>query len=220
MLKPMFFGLAISVAAFAGSAQAALVDVTYTGLITGGTDVGGDFGSVGATLVGKTITVQYLFNTALGDIDTNPGENSTSGGSLFSDASPGLSASISIGGGKPVTFDGASYGSIGETSNATGSSQSHDITSAAGSDVNSFIQAGAGALPDSIVTPFSYTVSAGDFASGSFTLVDGGFASFAPTSISLSTVPLPSALPMFGAAVLGLGALQIARRRTAKAKLA
>ena len=95
-------GLILS-AAWVGTvpARAAIVDVTYTGIITQGADQTGVFGIVdtnGGAYVGYNYTANYVFNTSIGITASTPTENLVYGGTYYNTPSPLLSASVTVNG--------------------------------------------------------------------------------------------------------------------------
>src|ERR1700687_307532 len=92
-------------------ASAAIMDVTYTGRVSQGTDTLGVFG--GESLVGLSWVATYTFDTSLGYIFSSPfgNYNYAYGGSAYAAGhpSPVLSSMITINGvGRAV--DGSYYG--------------------------------------------------------------------------------------------------------------
>jgi hypothetical protein len=191
-------------------AQAELVKVTYDGTIAIGQDGGGLFGTT-SNLAGDTVVVVYTFDTTQGTTLASATQNYALGGSLFGNASPAISASITIGG-VTQTIGGGYFGVINGINNANYSFQSHEAQQDDSNYVYSSVTAESGALRASITSVFKYTVQSGDTAFGAFQLGDQTYASFAPTSIT--AVPEPSTWAMM---LLGLGALGVAARQRTRA---
>lgn len=201
MFRSLLVGLICVAANSFGSAQAALIDVSYTGSITDGFDSVGDFVASGTDLAGYAITVDYRFDTDLGGFYQGPTSSS-----YVSDAthgSPALSATITIAG-MAVTFDGSYYGAIAGSSTMIASSQAHEADASAETYVYSSVATSAGVFLASVLGGYAYDVQPGDTTTGYFQLASGSFGYFTPTSI-VSTVPLPASLPLFAAGLIGLG---------------
>jgi hypothetical protein len=95
----------------AGAAQARIVTVTWTGLVTDGVDVDGSFGDQGADLAGFGFTAVYRFDTARTATDATASSTDIQGGSRYATTSPVLSASITING-HTFTLAGSYFGEI------------------------------------------------------------------------------------------------------------
>ena len=207
MFKLFVLGAVVS-AAIAGPAEAAVVDVTYTATVLVGSDGAGKFFAAGTDLAGKDLTITYRFDTAGVPVESQvPGGTDYSGGSLFSSVSPAQSATITFNG-ISVSFAGDQYGVLAEQSTAFYSFQSHQASADAGPYVYSSVSAGPGALPKTLLAPYTYTVQASDNAFGFFDLADDTSASFRPTFLRetvVSAVPLPAGLPLFALGLMALG---------------
>jgi len=171
-------GAIATVALLAGlsSAQAAIVDVTYTGTVDYGHDQTGLFGTPGASLAGDSYQVTYVFNTALGITYSSPTYNYAYGGSAYGVPSPALGTTVTINGisvssnlnGYIGEIVGCNYGCLAE--------QYHESDyynyDAGNVYTYNFAENHIGPntlfpLPASITTPFSYTVQPGDQQNGS-----------------------------------------------------
>ncbi|MCW6508833.1 hypothetical protein [Lichenifustis flavocetrariae] len=224
MLKLAVVSIFLSAAAFATEADATtIVNVKYSGKIDAGNgfDQGNDFttGAItpvtGTSLAGSDVTVSYLFNTPDTTASSSGFVNYSGGGIFAPPQSPAVSATVTING-KSVSFSGADYGVITESRDAVLGSgfQDHEAGQAGSDYANSTLTIADGAPLDSVFGNFTYKSSSADTGFTHFELADGTFGNFVPSSISqtVSTVPLPSGLPMFGAALIGLGFAAFARR--------
>ena len=74
MFRRLMLGGVVALFGHCVAAQATIMDVTYTGTIFNdfSTDGGGMFGTAGASLAGKNISVSYFYDTALAPIVNNP----------------------------------------------------------------------------------------------------------------------------------------------------
>jgi PEP-CTERM motif len=94
----------IAILGFVSPASAELVDVTYWGTVHDGYDQTGVFGPAGADLTGDSYVAHYVFDTTLGYTQSGPDyvggpiRNYAIGGSYYGNASPGVSASVTING--------------------------------------------------------------------------------------------------------------------------
>lgn len=216
MLKSILLGVSIALVGSVATAQAKIVDVFYSGTLLSGVDTAGSFGSAGTDLTNSHVSVDYLFDTSLSTITSTSDGSYFSGGSLYGDVSTALSATITINS-FSVAFTGENNGLLAEQSTTDYSFQSHQATSDAGDDVYSSVTAAPGALPASVLGSFGYTVQSDDTAVGAFSLANGSYGFFRPEFVSesvISAVPLPASLPMFGSALIGLGALRLVLRRS------
>jgi hypothetical protein len=193
------------------AAQADVVSVTYDGVISINQNADNLFG--GGSLAKDQVTVKYTFDTSLGSDQTSQtGTHNTSGGGLFLNTSPSLGATVTING-QSVTINGNFYGILSETSSAGryGSFQNAWAWSDHNNDqVSSFVEANAESMPDSITTPFSYSVQPGDFAVGNFQIGNTS-ASFDVTSIA-EAVPEPSTWAMMLLGFAGVGFMAYRRK--------
>jgi hypothetical protein len=224
-------GGVMAVLSFCGTAQATIVDVTYSGAIYGvsyngnfnGIDAANLFG--GGSLVNKTATVTFTFDTSVSPIQNSFNSNYIRGGSnVGGTVSPGIQATITINGISHTI--GGSYDSLIKAySDFAGSQSQHELSDGT-NFVNASASAIAGALPASITTPFSYAaipLPGGTVVPTTGTIkLDGEFILFTPTSISESiavspAVPEPSTWAMMVLGFFGVGFLTYRRRNSANA---
>jgi hypothetical protein len=102
---------ACALALTAGTAQAKIVTVTWTGLVADGIDVDGSFGDQGADLAGLGFTAVYRFDTSLGGQTADASSTDVQGGSRYGTATPVLSAAITING-HTFSLAGSYFGEI------------------------------------------------------------------------------------------------------------
>jgi hypothetical protein len=225
-------------------AAATEVQETFIGTIIGGDgatdgnpapDRLGLFGTAGASVTGDAYTATYVFNTSLGTLTSSaclPASASCSSGTNTLSGPPGTIPIVS----ETLTINGKSF-SFGGTTFPINSAELVGINNGssfpsnvfaeveANSDLNSLrndLAINDGALPSSLITPFTYTVQSGDGANStdSFFQADttGGLDrfEFGITSVTLADVsatPLPASWTMM---LLGLAALGFAARRRMK----
>jgi len=209
--------------ALAGVANAEVIVVaTFQGVITGGTDGIGLFGSQGTDLTGDSYTAVFRANTSTGVSDfTPPFYSFIYGGERFG-VHPTVSADVTING---VTFHigGQAYGDVTTQSLAIGDadqySDSEDNDASVYDDISSFSH---GFTPSySYTVPYSYTRQSGDFGNGGFAADDGSLATNAslnPMFVSISSfeTPEPLTLSLFGASLVGAAAAMRRRRKANK----
>ena len=151
-------------------ASAAIVDVTYTGTVSYGSDPTGVFGTVetgGKAYVGDPFVANFVFNTNIyTEAYSSPTLNYAIGEQGFGD-SPALSASLTLNGqtasiGNP-SYAGEIYGS---NDGCCDSEQLHssqyffsDISIVVYNYLDAAIYANDASIPASITTPFTYNVA-------------------------------------------------------------
>jgi hypothetical protein len=202
----------------ASHASAATVYITYTGTVSNGYDRGGLFGPEGANLSGDSYVANYVFDTSLGVTYSSPIQNYAFGGSSYSDASPALSASVTING-RTVAFTPNYVGEIYAYDNGSFREQAHIAASTGWQwSLANYIHNFNGTLPVTIDRAFIYHLVSGDTENGGY--FGGGSTGLYLSPLSLtetggiSPTPLPAALPLFagGLGVIGL----VARLRNRK----
>jgi hypothetical protein len=206
-------------------ASATIVDVTYTGIMTGGFDNAGVFGfAPGQDLTGLAYTASYTFDTNLGtDTTAHPFYSHQ----IIGFPGAALSASVAIDNGTPVSIGPISFsqiraGSLDQLDAAN--SQYHEAqgtTPFVSLVRNSISNATFGSdLLGTIDVAFFYAVGDGDVTLADFNLFGNqaiGQANLLTLTYALSDVPqvpLPAALPLF-ASVLGLFGVARWRRKFA-----
>ena len=238
------FALAAALVTVGGISQAsaAVVRETFTGAIIGGDGAIGNpaldrlglFGPVGANVLGDAYTATYVFDTALGTLTSSacsPASASCSSGTNTLSGPPGAIPIV----GETLTINGHSF-SFGGVTFPVNSAEMVGINNGpadpsnvfaeveANSDLNSLrddLRLTNGGLPSSLVTPFSYTVHAGDGAdfTDSFFQADTSKGldrfEFGIAAVTLASgVPEPSTWAMI---LLGFACLGVAGYRGTKA---
>ena len=84
MFRRYLFGAVVALLGHSVAAQAAIMEVTYTGAIYNAVSVDGAglFGAAGASLNGKAISVTYTYDTSLAPIQVGPQNNYISNAAL------------------------------------------------------------------------------------------------------------------------------------------
>lgn len=223
MLKSVIVGVALGAFGFLSTAQASLVTVTYSGQITMGNDATNTFGTAstvpsgGVDLGGQFLSLTYVFDTSKGVYSNVGGIEMVSGGGAFPGVSPAISASVTINN-TTVSFSGAGGGSL-SASDAYGASMlSQSAQYDTDTYVSSTLMGSLGSFRNSITSPLTIALGSyggsDPYAYGSFSVNDGDVSGFFEArSLTISAVPLPSALPLFGLALAGLGTAAAFRKR-------
>ncbi|WP_210291535.1 PEPxxWA-CTERM sorting domain-containing protein [Tardiphaga robiniae] len=205
------FGCALAAIAFCGNAQAAIMEVTYSGNIYNSfsNDVGGTFGAAGASLEGKAISVAFRYDTSLAPITSGPQNNQISG------------AAVSVG----ITINGITklyntfYTSLVQNYN---DGQKHTNVQAEANFDNSGIHYltmsstdnVTGAFPLSLTTAYNFT---GPLGNGFFRLENGTQALFTPTHVTsvqiAAAVPEPSTWALMILGFAGVGFVAARKRK-------
>jgi hypothetical protein len=226
--------IAVAVLGFTAPASADELLVTTTGTIASGSETGGLFGlpTASTSLAGDSYTLEVTFDSL--------GPNYLAGGSFASDfeSFPGTPGSVT------ATVNGMSLtmqmpnslGSILEESLVAGFGSFDDSnngyssagTTGAFATVSQDLVCGSGnsCVPAAdLMTPFLYTLNAGDSGTDQYTFNGAGFpaagtptATFIGTETSMdfqvSTTPLPAALPLFATGLGAMGLFGWRRKRT------
>jgi PEP-CTERM motif len=218
-------------ALYATSASASIVDVTYTGMVSGGADPAGAFGLAGANIVGDSYVAYYRINTSLpgtpGSSTTSATVNSTAGGSGVGNTSPILSSTVTING-VTVSVGGSWYGyTYGENDGGAAGDLSEQQQFASNSScgcevMQNFIYNYDGTLPASISTPFNYTIVPTDHQFAYFQSPADGVIYGNLTTLDVTVegaVPEPSTWAMMILGFAGIGFMAY-RRRNADLRVA
>jgi len=223
ILTSIAAGLALF--SFASTASADIVYVTYSGTVLSGIDPVGIFGAPGASLAGDAYTASYVFNTNIGQIQSDPFYNNDLGGvaGIYAQPSPSLGAvltinglSMFIGGGNVGQLYSIDYGNL---------SRSYDLAGDPTRSIYNEMSDPTRSIPVSINVPFTYTVTPanGGYGQGQAMLgIDpvsdaAQFLNLDPTTVTVSVpgaVPEPStwAMMLLGFAGLGFAFRQSCRK--------
>lgn len=228
------FGSIIALVLSAASANAAIVQVTYSGTVIAGSDPTGTFGAVNlgvSAYVGEHYVAQYIFDTsrATGIFShTTADSNYVFGGTDFGNLSPATSAQVTVNG-HIVQFNPTSYSQLSGVSQNVDANAQKAFARLNGSTpgvthllLDSTIRAadaGPYTVPVSITNPVIYHPTAGQTATSSF-IYEGStylFATIDTLSISgvASAVPEPSTWAMLLLGFAGVGFLTYRRSRQA-----
>ena len=216
MRKSLFGLLSLLIfVSYACTASAALVDVIYTGTVSG------DYNKTrfGSIFDGTSYTATFIFETGIaGTTVRNVNEYIDAGGTLFDDRSPNLLSSISINM-KTATFVGSSLAEIYGVHNTYISETGHDAENLItgqylSQSIGDYLYDGP--FPARTDVSYSYQKQSYDHSSGAY-LDSFGLINLNPESIFVSAVPLPASASMFGAAlvVLGVAGYSFRRRKAA-----
>lgn len=223
MLKSIVAGVVLGTFGFLGVAEASIVTVSYTGTFNGSSPDANNYFGTGYDLQGLGLSLTYVFDTSKGVHTTGAGIDDVSNLSSLGQQSPSLSVSMTVNG-KTLSFAGARFGEI-NASDAGGYSMLSQDAAGDESGYNSastVLTAPLGSFPNSITNPLS--IALGGFgeptAFGTFSFYNTdattGYdvrGSFEASSLKISAVPLPSALPLFGFTLMGLGTTAAFRKR-------
>jgi hypothetical protein len=192
--------------ACSGPVRADIIQVTYSGTITSGTDVTGVFGAPNTDLAGLHYTSTFVFDTSLGELIQLGGLSDTEdlrGGTLYAPfATPLVSSTFQIG----ATIVSVRSNDVGELYahldgdvDGFGNIHSDSFANTAWSfaDANVFeneingseIQNLTGALPGGFVSPFTYHAVAGDTLLGHFFYEHYNFHTQAEQTVTAELAP-------------------------------
>jgi hypothetical protein len=184
----------------ADAAPITTVTAIWTGTIRGAQDAGGNFGGTIAT--GAPVTLTTVFDTGSGAL---AGETITGGGA----------ATLNINGTDHVfSLTPSTYGFNGFDSLVMG------MGDVGGYKMTAYFF-NASFPGSSILQSFDGACFGATYCGGEFQILPGwssGTIDFAHLNVSVSTTPIPAALPLFASALAGLGF--VARRRKLAAKAA
>lgn len=209
MFRRYLFGAVVALLGQSVAAQAAIMEVTYTGAIYNAVSVDGAglFGAAGASLDGKAISVTFTYDTSLAPVQVGPQNN------YISNAATAVE----------ITINGVTQ-SIGSLSsslalNYHSGNQSHVQHEAYhGTEYAQYITIGQtdnvnGSLPLSLTTPYDFT---GPLGTGFFRFEGGTVALFTPTHVTsveiAAAVPEPSTWAMMILGFAGVGFMAYRRR--------
>jgi hypothetical protein len=210
----------------AGQASAAIMQATFTGTLTSGTDISGVFGDAGSSLGGQAYTSVFGYDTTLGYFAEFGGGgvfgfNQSGGTGTSTPLSPVTSAALTVGG-ATVTITpivSADFGAVWITT-----APIYDVTADAGGG-NRFA-AYTSAKVGQLTNDPAQTFDLAGLGSADFTYATGPAAFSAKGSVArvsviclddcppLAGVPEPSTWALMLSGFVGLGAALRRRRRT------
>lgn len=213
-------------------ALAITMQAVYTGTITGSTVVATDFFGLGegVSLTGEAMTMTYRYDTTVGSLTTSSTSSDLKGGTNFGVASPLTYVAVTINGvTKAWDTSSADWAQVRHNDFGIDEDVNHYFE-VDGSNYSIFyMYAGDGSfgVPVDLTQPFTATYDAGNpshyqEANFAFTTFDptftaaSGSAAISQLVVSeyvAAPIPLPAAMPLFLAALGGLG--WAARRRKA-----
>lgn len=226
--------LAGAIALGAAGANAATVTAIYTGTVGQGYDVLNVFGfGEGSSLDGKAFSMTFVYDTEIGRQPTTLTSEEVFGGYQYTEVagyeiSPityaefrinGFSVSVDIAAyGRITTFNDGTQSLIHHFAGSVGQEEGYVYLteSSATGAINPDLNAAQDIDGSGILSPITHvdanpSASNLNFDQGSFRHNGGdayGSLKVDHLSITVSAVPLPSALPMFMVALLGLGMLR------------
>lgn len=242
----VFAAMAATFFVLTTQASAAIIDITYTGQIFGGTANGsgtfcsGSCSPSGFTWDGQAFTLVYVFDTSLATAGNyiNTGSSSQVSGSfssLLGGSFVGFATGLpSVSGFNPAICAGLGCSSSESDTASVGSTYSQSVswqlsgTGATGGSVSTALFAN-GVIPGDITAAFF--LSGSNIGSGSFAsfaspgVVCGNGASYLCLagalqieSVAVVVTPLPATLPLFTTGLGMLGLLGLRRKRKAAAR--
>ncbi len=227
----------LMLAGTAGKASAAIVTETFTGTVLNNGlsfDLAGLFGSASnnsGALDGDAFKLVFTIDTALGTGSFSDAGSQFKSGQAYS-LPQAVSASIEINGFTQQVF-GSWFGTASQSNNPSAGSTGLSTLDTGVEDTGYgsaevHIQVFDPAIPGNLLTPFTFdpaaqnvfTDASGGFNIGAHSNEAGGSLDITGVSVQVSSVPLPASLPMFGAAILGLGAVGFAVKKRKGSALA
>ena len=236
--------LALSIAVLGAPAGAVVMEATFTGQITSGSDMTGIFGTIGGDLAGLGYVLTFTYDTSLGTRTTQDGSDVLGGGTASGSVSP-VSALLTVNG-TDFAFPGAYNGVVSitrngpagvSTDNVLGYTVQDDMADSVHTMDDSVTVLGFSAIaPDDLTVPFSVTTSDfyvpsnynNSFLIYDYSYVTHSYSEYTKGSLSVDTLqvrevgaPVPSPVPLPATAVLlasglfGMGALGRRCRRAA-----
>jgi hypothetical protein len=220
----------VSALGFVSPASATIVSVVYTGTVTSGSDMTGMFGPAGGDLAGDSYVARYVFDTTRGFTYASATNNYAYGGSGYGNASPAVSASVTIAG-HSASISGAYASQIFGYNSGGFSEQYHDARDLffngaiyVDNQSQNYIYNHTATLPASITGTFTYNVGPNDtfYASVNFNTFDynlAAYSQYAYAYASLSTLTVSSGVPepsTWATMLLGFGALGFAGYRRSR----
>ena len=176
--------------AAAPASQAAQVDITWTGAASG-TDTLGLFGAPGGVLAGAAYTAIFRYDTSI-NFQSTAFSQAVQGGTFHGNASPAISASLTINGNtvNALTLYSATYQHTNTGANSLISTEvqgQNAINLGAIDILFNRVQRLDGLFPLGLDTPFSRTFGVGDKADGFFQRFNSFASAFMQITLSPET---------------------------------
>jgi hypothetical protein len=224
------YAAALIVYCVCSSAQATIVTATYTGTITSGISCS----EACAGLDGANFRAVFNYDPTIAGFQGNTPNYSHAFGGGALGIVPIISESFSINNGPSLNFSSFDSGAIQSYSDEFGSSQGHSSAFLISTPQIFYLQnmdvvigSTSTSIPLSLLSPFTYTLQAGEFGSGSFHYhyIDFAgrddilFADLAPTTLTvtvaespIAAVPEPSTWAMMILGFAGIGFMAYHRK--------
>jgi hypothetical protein len=208
-------GVALAVFWFVSPASAAVVTLTYRGIVgspgdssTDELDISGLFGPTGSSLAGDAYTAVYVYDTNQGT-NVNPPDPyylDVYGGALYGTPTPAISETMTING-ITVSLADTYWGEIILCSVCIGANSGLEEVAGANSEMTNILYALGSPIqfPPSLDAPLDFSVvsnTTGSQASRGQFVPDDLY--LMPLTVNVSTTPIPAALPLFAT---GVGAM-------------
>jgi hypothetical protein len=201
-------------------ASASTIYVTYTGTLSGIYDTG----LFGSPAIGDPFSLVFTFDSTQGYQESDGIFDRVYGGGSYPISSPGNAVLTIDGNSATINGDWVSE-DYAQNNGDGGVSQTYQYANDFNtSGLNNYVVAtiysyAGGVFPNSILSPYSYDVTSGDYTYGYFSFSNNGITSaFGNLSldhvdVSVSAVPLPSTLPLFASGLAGLAWLSRRKRK-------
>lgn len=222
-LKHLVPFLAFGLIGIYSEASAAIVDLTFRGIVSSDFDQTGIFGPAGGSnnLIGDLYTGRYVFNTALGSLTSSSDTNLLDGGTNFGSTSPLVSATATING-HTVNMGGDFESFLQAFNNGSNSSwfasafsqtNTGSVTTSTG--VKNSISTLTNVLPLSLTASFTYNVGPNDNATGSvsFSASDNSLNTAVDANLTSLTAGVPET-STWAMMLLGFAGIGFARYRS------
>jgi hypothetical protein len=221
-LKCIALAIAV-VASIPTVAVAAVVDVTFTGIVgtngndpKNGVDANGLFVHSQGSVVGLAFSATYVFDTSISPASLPNYSSVNFGGTALTSQSPALSASITINSNTVTISNPAYFGFYGVSGNGAGGQADHATAQALSGTfniTNALYAPGwsTGFIPLSNDVPFTYTNLLPGDGVGSFKL-SGVEAVLVAQSVTVAAVPEPSTWAMMMLGFAGVGFMVYRRK--------
>lgn len=212
ILPALLLGATVASFASVNGTSASTFNVTYTGIITLGSDLTGVFGvsdPSSSAYVGSSYTANFVYDTTLGtpSVSNSSTYNDFTGGTVFGTTSPVLSATVTVNSQTVSIVPPYSIAEISAQNTGSFSSQNHlaylETNNGDAYFLNlskAFVDANNGSIPASLTQPFTASSGVGgtgEFYLVNFIVVDGSAVFSVNTDIraTLDTITVSSAVP-------------------------